>query len=579
MKYYLYCFSLLITSFVYSQNQKTLSDSEYQKLHDKARLLINSNVDSSFICANKIEKSNNNLHKSFAFGIKSYLYQLKGDSLKSKQYYKTSLTYLSKLKPSVEKTKLNSYILAYGGLAEWKRKNFSKSLVLYQQGKNISKSISDYKQIFKFNYNISSIYGEIEDFSKAIKTVKESDQILNREKHLYDDVEFMKAKSNIYFNLGKFYKKLSSKQNRNRVYLDSSEYYLKKTILYSKNLQLNKINAEITLSDIYFLRKEYSKSEKLQLQIFNASKSNNLTNEFSLINRNLGNLYYILKNYNKAIVYFKKVDSIYSKNKSNNKIAEDFLYSNYYQANIATYNNESALAFEHSKIFLENFETTQQKLEKEKESVNFILSQQDLKKEMLLINDKYKFEKNINKFIKILVFVVIIFLILGVIRYRNQKIKINKKLDQLIAEYKNNINLQPTLSLNAEEISKKGTNLSIDEKTEISILNKLYEIESKEEFIKENFTLQYVAKKAKTNTTYLSYVVNKNFGKSFSEYANELKINFVINQMISNPMYRKYSTQAIAESVGFKNAISFTKSFSKRTGVTPSQFAKKIENS
>ena len=46
--------------------------------------------------------------------------------------------------------------------------------------------------------------------------------------------------------------------------------------------------------------------------------------------------------------------------------------------------------------------------------------------------------------------------------------------------------------------------------------------------------------------------------------------------MITNPTYRKYSTQAIAESVGFKNAISFTKSFNKRTGVTPVQFIKGI---
>ncbi|WP_242499181.1 AraC family transcriptional regulator [Flavobacterium sp. 140616W15] len=70
---------------------------------------------------------------------------------------------------------------------------------------------------------------------------------------------------------------------------------------------------------------------------------------------------------------------------------------------------------------------------------------------------------------------------------------------------------------------------------------------------------------------------NWRFGKTFSEYSNELKINYVINELIANPKYRKYSTQALAESVGFKNAVSFTKSFSKRTGVTPTQFTKKLE--
>ncbi|WP_083380501.1 helix-turn-helix domain-containing protein [Flavobacterium frigoris] len=81
----------------------------------------------------------------------------------------------------------------------------------------------------------------------------------------------------------------------------------------------------------------------------------------------------------------------------------------------------------------------------------------------------------------------------------------------------------------------------------------------------------------KTNTYYLSGVVNNYYNKSFSEYLNELRINDAIGVMISNATYRKYSTQAIAESVGFKNAVSFTKSFNKRKGVTPVKFIKGLE--
>ena len=110
----------------------------------------------------------------------------------------------------------------------------------------------------------------------------------------------------------------------------------------------------------------------------------------------------------------------------------------------------------------------------------------------------------------------------------------------------------------------------------MEILHKLSKLIQKNEYLKEGFTLPYVASKIKTNTTYLSYVVNKEFQKSFSDYVNELKINHAINEMLHNPIYRKYSTQAIAESVGFKNAVSFSKSFHKRTGVTPVQFIKSI---
>ena len=125
-------------------------------------------------------------------------------------------------------------------------------------------------------------------------------------------------------------------------------------------------------------------------------------------------------------------------------------------------------------------------------------------------------------------------------------------------------------------MKKENANLSIDEAKENKIVEKLLILEEKLEYLNADFTLSYAAKKIKTNTTYLSYVVNKRFGKSFSEYSNELKINYVINQMITNHLYRKYSTQAIAESVGFKNAVSFAKSFRKRTGVSPAQFANNI---
>jgi len=68
------------------------------------------------------------------------LYQLKGDSLKSKQFYNTSFTYLQKLKSSNEKTKLHAYLLNFKGLAEWKRGNLNKSVNAYQEGLNFLKS-------------------------------------------------------------------------------------------------------------------------------------------------------------------------------------------------------------------------------------------------------------------------------------------------------------------------------------------------------------------------------------------------------------------------------------------------------
>lgn len=103
-------------------------------------------------------------------------------------------------------------------------------------------------------------------------------------------------------------------------------------------------------------------------------------------------------------------------------------------------------------------------------------------------------------------------------------------------------------------------------------------MKSKKNYLKSDFNQQSVAKKIKTNTTYLSYVFNKHYEKSFSSYYNELRISYAIKEMIENPKFRSYTTQAIAESVGFKNADSFTTSFRKKTGFTPYQFVKELNN-
>jgi AraC-like DNA-binding protein len=130
---------------------------------------------------------------------------------------------------------------------------------------------------------------------------------------------------------------------------------------------------------------------------------------------------------------------------------------------------------------------------------------------------------------------------------------------------------------NEQQIKKASLNLSIDSETELRILMKLEKLEAEKYYLKPDFTQQEVAKKIKTNTTYLSYVVNKNHNKSFSAYFNELRINYVISEIINNKKYREYTTLAIAESAGFKNADSFTSSFKKKTGITPYTFINEIK--
>jgi len=378
MKYYFYYFFLLQSLFVFSQNQKTLSDSEYQKLHDKARLLLNSHEDSSFIYANKIEASNNNLHKSFAFGIKSYLYQIKGDSITSKKYYKTSIDYLNKLKPSTDKTKLHSYLLNYKGLSEWKRGNLNIAANAYQEGLKLSEKVNDELQIIKFNYNLSNIYQEIGNFNLAIKIGRKADNYLEKIKLKLDESLFFNQKSNITISTGNAYFK-KYKQTKETLYLDSSYVFYKEALSYSDGLTNNKIVLNKNIGSVLIIKQKYREAEKIYNNSLLLSIENNLQDETSNIYYNLGYLNFILKENEKAKIYFQKFDSIY---KILNTKKSEYVFSNYYLAKIYHEENNEFEAKKHSTIFLNELKNYNDKIKREELKVNYNINSQKIESEI-----------------------------------------------------------------------------------------------------------------------------------------------------------------------------------------------------
>ncbi|QSW91042.1 AraC family transcriptional regulator [Flavobacterium endoglycinae] len=577
-------FFVLNTAF--AQHKSALTEEEYLILQEKIRLNYNANVDSALVYANQMAKSNNFKHLAFANGAMTQLFQIKGNTKLSKEKYTLALKYLEKVPDSRDKTQLKSYIYNYGGLADWKRGNFSAALEKYQQGMKLSLEIGDIIQIVKFKGNIALINEAVGNYQLAIKNLRQLNDFVDQNEGLFSKEDFLNRKSNINVSLGSSYENYFIKNLDKKILLDSAEYFYKRAINYSQNFADNKITAKLSLGNIYNWKGDYKAAEKTYYDILLYSRQNNQPDLTCVANYNLGDIYFTTKKYDKAIVFFKKCDSLAEITKSNNI---DFLKSNYYQAKIYNLMKEPELAYKHSKIYLDNYEQFQTKLNHEALEVNYKLGVNDLTEEMVVIQEKYRYDVFLNKALKVfyvLLVVGIVFLLIKNIRDKN---KAHKKMNALIEEFKANIEKKnnPELALvevhdeevfETEEIhlKKENINLSIDEAKENKIVEKLLALENKLEYLNADFTLPYVAKKIKTNTTYLSYVVNKRFGKSFGEYSNELKINYVINEMITNHMYRKYSTQAIAESVGFKNAVSFAKSFRKRTGVSPAQFANNI---
>lgn len=157
--------------------------------------------------------------------------------------------------------------------------------------------------------------------------------------------------------------------------------------------------------------------------------------------------------------------------------------------------------------------------------------------------------------------------------YKNQKEKHYRFLKII-----QNLKESKTSEISILQIDKAQTKQTIDEELVEKIALGLKKLEQKETFLDPNFKLAFVAKKLNTNTAYLSQYFNQVMQKTFSEYTQELRIHYVLQKLKEAPYFRKYTLQAIAEEVGYKDANTLVRVFKKQTGLSPNYYIEKLEN-
>ncbi|WP_324024560.1 helix-turn-helix domain-containing protein [Maribacter sp. BPC-D8] len=161
----------------------------------------------------------------------------------------------------------------------------------------------------------------------------------------------------------------------------------------------------------------------------------------------------------------------------------------------------------------------------------------------------------------------IVMCFIGFTLWKQKKEK--KKFDALMQRTENKTPLNTSLepSTNTTEIK--------DEKVE-ALIHQIKELREQGFFLKQKTTLYNTAKKLKTNTSYLSTIINNNLDTTFSAFVNDIRIDFIINELKTNKQLRSYSVKAIAEEIGYKSADSFSKYFKQNTGLSPSSYIKKL---
>ncbi|WP_298513506.1 helix-turn-helix domain-containing protein [uncultured Kordia sp.] len=440
--------------------------------------------------------------------------------------------------------------------------NYENALDYYIQAYDLMRTKGAIENQLTLEFDIATIKLKV---GKTKEALREFDKII----HSYDSL--LHTKPDSQFLKVRCIKMLN---NTAKSYTDEAMYD-KAIELYSKSLLLNETTNYLSgkciaiggKGNVYTAKKEYDKALIVLNQALAISRSHNelqLITPFLLLDK--GKCMFGLKKFEDALNNFKETDQIIQQ-KNLKFIGLDETYQFLAKTYAQLGKHEKATEVYDQYIERKNLST-----DKRFELYKTIFEGYDLK------NVEYRAEKatkesNLFKSYfsqAILVIVLLLIVTISFFVYNRNKQK------QKLAKFHTLIDELKTKEFTPNEPSSKGYVLS-DEKAS-KILDDLTKLEAKLFFLDKKYSLSTLAKKCHTNSTYLSQVINKYKGKTFSEYMTEMRITYVLSALKNDKKLRSYTIQSIAEEIGFKKSESFAKAFKKRTGFNPSYYIKNLDN-
>lgn len=191
-----------------------------------------------------------------------------------------------------------------------------------------------------------------------------------------------------------------------------------------------------------------------------------------------------------------------------------------------------------------------------------------------LLEVKENLEKTNSFGIALLIILGFVIVLLGFMmfyRIRKQK-QIQEKYNELLVKIEDEKFPDPEIEPLKFDLTK---NIKLDQNIVEKLLKDISNFEANEKFLEKGLTLKKLAEHFKTNTSYLSQVINEYKGTNFSVYINVLRINYATQKIYHDREWRKYSIEHIASASGFSNRQSFSNIFLEINGIRPVDFIKK----
>ncbi len=439
--------------------------------------------------------------------------------------------------------------------------NFKKALKNYFLSLEYGKKNYNEYYIYSAKNNISLIKSKLGKYEEALTGFKECIAFKTKE-GIEDTISYLATA----LDISETYTKMNI--------MDSSSYYTHKGMELSKmmpsdpyhyyyqfvfNEGVNKFykgDYQSALDDISlslpFLTKAIDKNYMLKAYLYLGKVSQKLNqNDFEE-------------------VYYQKVDSIYQITGN-----VSFEVREAYNA-LVRYHKDKGNTKEQL-IYIEKLLEFDSILSVDYRELNDILVKEYDTPELLMEKERLVEQANAQNskktiYIRVLIFSVLLFI--GLFSYQFFRKRLFQKRFEILSRSNDEQQLKDHKP-KKKRISAEDIGISTTIVTEV--LAKLEDFEIQKGYLSSKITVTQMASTFKTNTKYLSKIINVYKEKSFSQYINDLRIEHAVKRLKEDGKFRKYTIKAIARETGFNTSEAFSKSFYSKCGIYPSFFVKKLE--
>lgn len=363
---------------------------------------------------------------------------------------------------------------------------------------------------------------------------------------------------------------LSSEVYLAREEYDSTLFYVEKALEISKELSYKEAILDLYIKKgmVYYHKKRYDASLDYLLKAKNILNTQEINNKaFPIINTT----YYIASCYYEQGLYDEAIHIL--EDGITNFEETDFFKPPAIRAHLLLANcyNEKK-EFEKGSFWQNKYMELNDAYQKDKDQTIDIIHDKETNQLQQKITDLENDKRQAKT--RLLIFLFVISLALVTLSYSYiKKQKSNTIVFQNLMQEINQLESTKKQTAVQEKTKKE---IVIDDQKIKEIIKGIEKLERQEYFLKSDCSLRTMAKKLKTNATYLSQTINQYKEKSFTEYINDLRITYVLKRLQEDTKFRSYAIQSIASEIGYKSSYSLVKHFKAKTGINPSYYIKSL---